>query len=97
LNLEVCLTPSIFEAHKKSDAIVVVVDILRATSSIVTAFINGVSAVIPVGTIEQAKEYKSKGYLLAAERDGIVLDFADFGNSPFNFSKENVRKKNYSI
>ena len=36
---------------------------------------------------------KSKGYTVAAERDGFKLDFADFGNSPFNFSKENVEGK----
>jgi 2-phosphosulfolactate phosphatase len=43
---------------------------------------HGVSRVIPVATLEEAREYKDKGYLVAAERDGIVRDFADFGNSP---------------
>ncbi|MDZ7634431.1 MAG: hypothetical protein U5L72_08350 [Bacteroidales bacterium] len=36
--------------------------------------------------VEEAKEMKVKGYLLAAERDGFVLDFADFGSSPYNFT-----------
>ena len=43
--------------------------------------------------MDEAKEYKSRGYLVAAERDGFVLDFADFGNSPFNFTKEKVAGK----
>jgi 2-phosphosulfolactate phosphatase len=47
--------------------------------------------IIPVTTVEEAREMKSKGFLVAAERDGFVLDFADFGNSPFNFSAEKVR------
>lgn len=88
--LEICFSPAIFEAHADKEAVVVIVDILRATSSICTAFANGVKEMIPVGTVEDAREMKKKGYLLAAERDGFVLDFADFGNSPFNFSAENV-------
>jgi 2-phosphosulfolactate phosphatase len=52
-----------------------------------------VESIIPVADIDEAKLYKSKGYLVAAERDGYVLDFADFGNSPFNFTKEKVSGK----
>ena len=69
----------------------VVTDILRASSAIVTAFMNGVERIIPVGTLEEAKAYKDQGYMVAAERDGIVRDFADFGNSPYNFTPERVR------
>ncbi|MFN2314199.1 MAG: 2-phosphosulfolactate phosphatase [Bacteroidales bacterium] len=89
--LEICFTPAIFDAHADSEAVVVVVDVLRATSSICTAFANGVSEIIPVATVEEAREMKGKGYLLAAERDGFVLDFADFGNSPYNFTAEKVK------
>lgn len=90
-SLEICFTPAIFDAHADSEAVVVVVDVLRATSSICTAFANGVSEIIPVATVEEAREMKDKGYLLAAERDGFVLDFADFGNSPYNFIAEKVK------
>jgi len=89
--LEICFTPAIFEAHADSDAVVVIIDVLRATSSICAAFANGVNEIIPVATVEEAREMKASGYLIAAERDGFVLDFADFGNSPFNFSAEKVR------
>lgn len=89
--LEICFTPAIFDAHADSEAVVVVVDVLRATSSICTAFANGVSEIIPVATVEEAREMKNRGYLLAAERDGYVLDFADFGNSPYNFTPEKVK------
>jgi 2-phosphosulfolactate phosphatase len=68
----------------------VIVDILRATSAIVTAFMNGVNRIIPVATLEEAMDYKQKGYFVAAERDGIVRDFADFGNSPYNFKREAI-------
>lgn len=92
-SLEICFSPAIFEAHSDKDSVVVVIDILRATSSICTAFANGVREIIPVATVEEAREMKNKGYLLAAERDGFVLDFADFGNSPFNFTPEKVGGK----
>jgi len=89
--LEICFTPAIFSAHADSEAIIVVVDVLRATSSICNAFANGVKEIIPVSTVEEAREMKGKGHLLAAERDGFVLSFADFGNSPFNFTAEKVQ------
>jgi 2-phosphosulfolactate phosphatase len=88
--IEVCFSPALYSLHHNSDSIVVVVDILRATSAICAAFMNGVKHIIPVGTIEEARQYKQQGFLVAAERDGLVLDFADFGNSPFNFTPERV-------
>jgi 2-phosphosulfolactate phosphatase len=91
--VEICLTPASYDTFRNNEAVVVVVDILRATSAICTAFMNGVSRIIPVATLEEAKEYKGKGYMVAAERDGIVRDFADFGNSPFNFTPEKVSGK----
>jgi 2-phosphosulfolactate phosphatase len=92
-NLEACFTPALYSYHENKDSIVVVIDVLRATSSICTAFANGVSSIIPVEEEKEALEYKRKGFLVAAERDGYVLDFADFGNSPFNFSSEKVMGK----
>lgn len=88
--LETCFSPALFQPADHVDSIVVIIDILRASSAIVTAFANGAAEIIPVANASEAKEYKSKGYLVAAERDGYVLDFADFGNSPFNFTKEKV-------
>jgi 2-phosphosulfolactate phosphatase len=91
--LETCLSPALFEAEGHTGSIVVIIDILRASSAICTAFANGATSIIPVAEVDEAKKYKSKGYLVAAERDGYVLDFADFGNSPFNFTKEKVNGK----
>ena len=88
--IEVCFSPALFREFRNPEAIAVVVDILRATSAIVTAFMNGVSRIIPVETLQEAEDFKKKGFLVAAERDGLVQPFADFGNSPFNFTKERV-------
>ena len=91
--VEVCFSPATFSAFQNNDAIVVIVDILRATSAIITAFMNGAEKIIPVATLKEAMAYKEKGYMVAAERDGIVRDFADFGNSPFNFTPDRVNGK----
>ncbi len=92
-NIEVCFSPALFPDFRNPEAIAVIVDILRATSAIVTAFENGVDRIIPVGTLEEARAFKEKGFMVAAERDGLVRDFADFGNSPHNFTRERVAGK----
>ena len=91
--LETCFSPALYEADGHRNSIIVVIDILRASSAIVTAFANGAAAIIPVADAEEAKDYKSRGYLVAAERNGYILDFADFGNSPFNFTRDKVEGK----
>jgi 2-phosphosulfolactate phosphatase len=91
--LETCFSPALYEPDCHSNSIVVVIDVLRASSAIVTAFANGAVSIIPVADISEARDYKSRGHLVAAERDGYVLDFADFGNSPFNFTNEKVAGK----
>jgi 2-phosphosulfolactate phosphatase len=91
--LEVCLSPAMYSKHADSEVVVVVIDILRATSAICTALANGAREIIPVDTVEEARKHKMEGSLVAAERDGFVLDFADFGNSPFNFTPERVKGK----
>lgn len=90
--LEACFSPALYPYRQIEDAFnLVVIDVLRATTSICAAFQNGVESIIPVATIEEAKEYKRKGYLVASERDGQVLDFADFGNSAFNFMQDGLQ------
>jgi len=92
--VEVCFSPKLFpDVMIKEHYIVVLVDILRATTSICAAFQNGVRSIVPVATLEEAKALKEKGFLVASEQDGKKLDFADFGNSAFGFSRENVGGK----
>jgi 2-phosphosulfolactate phosphatase len=92
--IEVCFSPKLFtEILTKENFIVVLVDILRATTTICTAFENGVSAIIPVATLEEAKFLKTQGFLVASEQDGKKLDFADFGNSAFSFTHDRVEGK----
>ncbi|NOZ48387.1 MAG: 2-phosphosulfolactate phosphatase [Chlorobi bacterium] len=92
-NIDICISPELFHLFPQKESVVVVVDILRATSSICAAFHSGVDKIIPVETLDKAREYKEKGYLVAAERDGALVDFADFGNSPKKFSTNKIECK----
>jgi 2-phosphosulfolactate phosphatase len=91
--LEVCLTPALLDLYNIEDSIVVVIDILRATSSIVYGIDNGATAIIPVAQVEDCLLYADKGFLLAAERNGEVVAGYDFGNSPFSYTAEKVAGK----
>ena len=91
--VEVCYTPKDYEYFKGRFEIVVVIDVLRATSAICSALNNGVSAVIPVSTIEEAKSFQEKGYLVGAERQGEIVDGFDFGNSPYSYMKPELKGK----
>jgi len=97
MNIEVCYTPQAYPLFHKDDSIVVVIDIFRATSAIVTAFYNGVSKMIPVATVAEAKEYQSNGYLAAAERDGEIIEGFELGNSPFGYMNNKVKGKTIAI
>jgi 2-phosphosulfolactate phosphatase len=92
-NVEVCFTPGEYAYYKDDYEIVVVIDVLRATSAICAAFDNGIKAIIPVPTVEEAWEYKQKGYLAGAERKGQIVEGFDFGNSPFSYMNEELRGK----
>ena len=91
--IEVCLTPALLHLYDVTDSIVVVIDILRATSSIVYGIDNGAHAIVPVANVDDCLKYSELGYLLAAERNGEVVDGYDFGNSPFSYTTEKVKGK----
>ena len=92
--VEVCFSPTLYPYKLTEDNfLVVVVDILRATTSITAAFEHGVRDIIPVAGIEKAREYKQMGFFVACERNGEVLDFADVGNSPSDFLVDDFKDK----
>lgn len=97
MNIEVCHTPQAYSLFHKENAIVVVIDVFRATSAIVTAFYNGVSKMVPVATVDEAREYQRNGYMAAAERDGEVIEGFELGNSPFGYMNNKVKGKIIAI
>jgi len=101
--LEVLFTPAEFQTLRERDLShtgCVVFDVLRATSSIVTALGHGAEAIMPVEQIADALEIKKRepDLLLAGERQGVRIQGElsqgiafDFGNSPREFVAEKVR------
>lgn len=92
-SLDICFSPALYPFYQKENDVVVVVDIFRATTTMCVAFANGAKSIISVADIELAKKYKSDGFLVGAERNARRVDFADFGNSPFEYSPEKVSGK----
>ncbi len=95
--IQTCYSPALFPLFKEENAIVVVVDVLRATSAICTAIHHGVDKMIPVAGLEEARKYKAEGYLVAAERNAIKQEGFDFGNSPFHYIDEDLSGKTIII
>ncbi|MGV6861501.1 MAG: 2-phosphosulfolactate phosphatase [Putridiphycobacter sp.] len=89
--IEVCFTPYLFDLYKEEFDLIVVIDVLRATSAICAAFNNGVKELIPVSSIEEAKKYKENGFLVGAERKGQIVEGFDFGNSPYSYMKPELK------
>jgi 2-phosphosulfolactate phosphatase len=95
--IQVALCPSEIRrisATDLSEVTAVVFDVLRATSSVITGLALGVEAIIPVRTVEEARDRKLKdpNLLLAGERDGLPPRGFDLGNSPEEFAKIKGRR-----
>ena len=72
----------------------VVIDVLRATTTIVTALHNGAKEIIPVSSIEFAMKISGGGQmLLGGERNAEKIDGFTFGNSPLEYTEEAVKGK----
>lgn len=88
--VDICFSPELLPLVDLRGKVAVIVDILRASSTIVTALGEGVSHVFPVATLEEcAANGREYGCLTAAERDGVPAAGFDLGNSPFGFLDAN--------
>jgi len=107
--LEVLFTPADFTALRDRDlsgTTCVVFDVLRATTTIVTALANGAEAILPVGEISEAVALRRQNpqILLAGEREGLRITGSlsggiefDLGNSPREFAPERVHGRTIAI
>jgi 2-phosphosulfolactate phosphatase len=77
-----------------SNSIVVIIDVLRATSTIATALYNGARSVIPVESVSRCIELgRQIDGITAGERDGKIAEGLENGNSPFEYSAEFIKGK----
>ena len=93
-NLFTCLSPALINVYDISNSIVVIIDVLRATSTITTALYNGAASVIPVATVPRCVELgKALGGITAGERDGKIAEGLSYGNSPFEYPRDFIEDK----
>ncbi len=97
MNVDVFLTGSHVTEEDVEGRTVVVIDVLRASSTIITALANGARAVIPVADMDQAGKIAMNldpsTYLLGGERDGDRIDGYHLGNSPLEYTPDVVHDK----
>ena len=91
--IDVCLSPDLMHLYDVRDKTVVIIDILRATSCMTTAFAHGIDSITPFAKLEDCVAMKAKGYFTAGERDGKKVDGFDLGNSPFEYMEEKLKGK----
>jgi 2-phosphosulfolactate phosphatase len=89
--IDVCLSPELMHLYDVQDKTVVVVDIFRATSCMVTAFAHGVESITPFANLEICREMKAKGYITSGERNGEKVSGFEKGNSPFEYMGDEVK------
>lgn len=93
-SLHTSLSPALLHLYNVSNSIVVIIDVLRATSTIATVLHNGAKCIIPVDSVAACIRIgKQIEGITAGERDGKVAEGLLYGNSPFEYPREFVNGK----
>ena len=96
-NLEVVFTPEEIKNKRLSDKLIIVIDVLRASSTIVTALANGCRSIFPIFSPEQANEeakrFTKEEVLLGGERKGKKIRGFNLGNSPREYQRNRVEDR----
>ncbi len=83
--IDACLSLRLIENYDLDDTIIVIIDVIRASTTITSALANKVTEVFPQNDIEATRLLKKQGYMLAGERNGDKISGFDIGNSPLYF------------
>ncbi len=93
-SLYTCMSPALLNLYEVSSSIVVIIDVLRATSTIATALYNGAKSIIPVDSVAECiKLGRQMEVITAGERDGQIAEGLTYGNSPFQYPKKFIKGK----
>jgi 2-phosphosulfolactate phosphatase len=95
--IEVVLTPALLPLYQVKGKTVVVIDILRATSSMCVAFKTGVEKILTLSSSEECKLFKEFNFVIAAEKDAVKVPGFDLGNSPFEFENPLLEGKSIAL
>lgn len=88
------MSPALLHLYNVSQATVVIIDVLRATSTIATALYNGAKYIVPVDSVAKCIELgRQINCITAGERDGHIAEGLSYGNSPFEYNREFINGK----
>jgi 2-phosphosulfolactate phosphatase len=89
------LSPALLHLFNLQNAVVVIIDVFRATTTIATALYNGAARVIPVAEVEECKRLGNEilGSITAGEREGKVIEGLQYGNSPTEYPRGFIEDK----
>src|SRR5678815_2966993 len=95
LLIDVALVPAFVESdpHRRHNVIYVVVDVIRATTTLTVAFDRGCRRVLLAPGVETALEQASRDpgrFLLGGEREGVAPPGFNFGNSPAEYARADL-------
>ena len=92
MKIEVSLTPALYAYRTiKSHHATVAIDVLRATTAVCAAFQAGCRSIVPLDTLEGIDRYRETGCAIAAERNGSKVGDAEYGNSPTEYLRHDMR------
>jgi len=96
-DVKVHLLPTLFEPEEVRGGTAVIIDVLRASTTMTHALANGAQSIIPVAEVDQARHaatgFPAADVLLGGERDGVLIEGFDLDNNPFAYSPEVVSGK----
>lgn len=92
-SISIVLSPELVPSYTTAPATCVVIDVLRASTTIVTAFEHGVRKIYPLESVEEAMTFAKEGKLVGAERNALRCDFAQLGNDPLEYTQDKVEGK----
>ena len=95
--IDVCLSPDLIHLFDVKNKIVVVVDILRATSCMTTGMAYGIRSIRPFSSLEECRKMRDSGYFIAGERNGDKVPDFDLGNSPFDYMNPDFKGKDIAV
>jgi 2-phosphosulfolactate phosphatase len=96
-SVDVCLSPDLINNYDLHSKLVVIVDILRATSCMTTGIACGVGSITPFESQDDCFAKKAEGYIVAGERGGKKIDGFDIGNSPFSYMEPQYKGADIAV
>lgn len=99
MEIDLIISAKDVDSRIVKDKIVIVIDVLRATSTMITALNNGATAIVPFKEIDDALSYAKNNIniVLGGERFAKKIEGFDYGNSPLEYKKENIAGKEVVI